>query len=66
VNEFMLLLSRVPAEAFPVMGRLLTALLAGDTDKAEREARIAAETIAAKRAIHEAYEAGKRQAGTGE
>lgn len=58
MSEFLLLLSRVPAEAFPAMGRLLTAMLAGDHAAAEREARITSETIAAKRATHEAFRAG--------
>lgn len=60
MSEVLLLLSRIPAEAFPAMGRLLNALLAGDTEKAEREARVTAETIVAKRAVHEAFEAGRK------
>lgn len=58
MSEVLLLLSRIPAEAFPAMGRLLSALLAGDKEAAEREARVTAETVAAKRAIHEAWRAG--------
>ncbi len=66
MSEVLLLLSRIPAEAFPAVGRVLTALLAGDKDAAEREVRVATETIAAKRAVHAAFDAGKKQAGTGE
>lgn len=65
MSEVLLLLSRIPAEAFPAMGRLLNALLSGDTEKAEREARVTAETIVAKRAVHEAFRAGQK-ANTGE
>lgn len=66
MSEVLLMLSKIPAEAFPAMGRLLTALISGDTEAAQREARVTAETIAAKRAVHAAFEAGKRHAGTGE
>lgn len=58
MNDVLLLLSRIPPEAFPAMGRLLTSLLAGDHEAAEREARVTSETIAAKRAVHAAFEAG--------
>jgi hypothetical protein len=43
-------LAKLPPEAIPSVGRLLNALLAGDVAKAQREARITAETIAIKRA----------------
>jgi hypothetical protein len=60
MSDVLLLLSRIPTEAFPALGRLLTALLAGDKDAAEREARVTTETIVAKRAVHAAYDAGKK------
>ena len=66
MNDLFLLLSRIPPEAFPAIGRVLTALLSGDKDAAAREAQVAAETVAAKRAVHAAFEAGKKNAGTGE
>ncbi len=53
-------LGKLPPEAFTAFGRLLTALLAGDTAKAEREARVVAETVAAKKAMRAAYAAGAR------
>lgn len=65
MSEVLLLLSRIPAEAFPALGRLLTALLSGNKDAAEREARVTTETIVAKKAIHAAYEAGKKNAPPG-
>lgn len=68
MNEFLLLLSRVPAEAFPAMGRVLSAMLAGDHEAAALEARLASETIAIKRATHAAFQAGAahKVPGTGE
>ncbi len=65
MSEVLLLLSRIPAEAFPAIGRVLTALLSGDQEGAAREARVAAETVAAKKAVHAAFAAGKKNAGTG-
>ena len=65
MNEVLLLLSRIPVDAFPAMGRLLHALLSGDAEKAEREARVTAETIVAKRAVHEPFRAGQKS-NTGE
>ncbi len=58
MNDFFLLLSRIPPDAFPAMGRLVTALLSGDHAAAEREARVTSETIAAKKAVHAAFAAG--------
>ena len=53
------LLAQIPAEAYEGLGRVLTAMLAGDAAKAEREVRVTAETVAAKLAIDKAFEAGK-------
>ncbi len=66
MSEVLLLLSKIPTEAFPAVGRVLAALLSGDHAAAEREARVASETIAAKRIVHASYEAGKRGDGAGE
>lgn len=43
-------LAKLPPEALPATGRMLSAVLAGDPAKAEREARIAAQTVGIKRA----------------
>jgi hypothetical protein len=50
-------LAKAPPEAIPAFGRLLSALLAGDAAKAQREARVTAETIAAKQAVRAAARA---------
>lgn len=48
-------LAKIPPEAVAGFYRLLKALLDGDAGKAEREARVTAETIAAKQAIRAGY-----------
>jgi hypothetical protein len=63
VSRLLAILSKVPPEAFESLGRLVSHLLSGDTEAAEREARVTAETIAAKRLIDDAYEAGRKARG---
>ena len=63
MSELLSLLSKVPPEAYEGLGRLISHLLNGDKDAAERELRVTAETIGAKRAIDEAYEAGLKAGG---
>lgn len=63
MNELLALLSKVPVEAYEGLGRVVSHLLNGDKEAAERELRVTAETIAAKRAIDEAYEAGLKAGG---
>lgn len=61
--NFLELLAKLPPEAYEAFGRLLTALLSGDAEQAEKEARVAAETIASKKVIDGAYEAGAKARG---
>lgn len=61
--NFLELLSKLPPEAYDAFGRLLSALLSGDAEQAEKEARVAAETVASKAAIDAAYEAGVKARG---
>jgi hypothetical protein len=63
MSQLLLLLSKVPAEAFDSLGRLVGHLLNGDAEAAEREARVTAETIAAKKTIDAAYDAGVKSRG---
>lgn len=53
-------LAKLPPEALPAVWRMFTAILSGDTAKAEREARVSAETVASKRGMRAAYAAGAR------
>lgn len=50
-------LAKLPPDALPGLWRLLAAILAGDTAKAQREARVTAETVAAKQAIRAPFRA---------
>ncbi len=63
MSELLMLLSKVPPEAFASLGKLVGHLLSGDTEAAERELRVTAETIGAKKAIDAAYEAGVKARG---
>ena len=51
------------AEVAEAIVRVVAAIAAGDKDRAANEARIAAETVASKKLIDEAYEAGVRARG---
>lgn len=53
-------LAKLPPEALPAVWRMFTAILSGDSAKAEREARVSAETVASKKTIRGAYAAGAR------
>jgi hypothetical protein len=53
-------LAKMPAEAIPSFGRLLSALLSGDAARAQREARVTAETIAIKQATRASAKAAKK------
>ncbi|UOF77324.1 hypothetical protein [Caudoviricetes sp.] len=53
-------LAKLAPEALPAVGRLFSAILAGDAAKAQREARVAAETIAAKQAVRAAAKAASK------
>jgi len=61
--NFLEMLSKVPPEAWDGLGRTIGAIGEGDAAKAEREARVTAETVAAKRAIDASYEAGVKARG---
>lgn len=50
-------LAKLPPDALPGLWRLFTAILSGDAAKAQREARVTAETVAAKQAIRAPYRA---------
>lgn len=58
-SDVLSFLAKLPPEAVAGFGRLLKALLAGDPDKAAREARVTAETVAAKQTIRAGYRARK-------
>lgn len=45
-------------DVLEAIGRVIAAIAAGDPQRAANEARIAAETVAGKKAIDEAYELG--------
>ncbi len=51
------ILAALPAEVVPAFGRMLSAILGGRPDAAAREARFAAEALAAKQAIRAGYKA---------
>lgn len=57
-------LPEVLLELLPFTESIGAALKGGDIDTAERQARVLAETLAAKRAVHEAYLAGQKAADT--
>ncbi len=50
-------LAKLVPEALPAVGRMFSAIIAGDAAKAQREARVAAETMAAKQAVRAAARA---------
>jgi hypothetical protein len=54
------LLAKAPPEVHEGLARTLGAILDGQPDAAEREARLTAETVAAKLTIDAAYEAGAK------
>jgi hypothetical protein len=53
------LLAKAPAEVIEGVGRTVIAIFKGDTAGAVREARVATETVIAKKAIVSAFELGK-------
>lgn len=58
-SDVLTFLAKLPPEAVNGVGRMLKAVLAGDAAAAQREARVAAETVAAKQAIRAPYTARK-------
>lgn len=57
------LIGKMPPEAFKLLGTLLTAILKGDTAKAERAARAAAQAAAGRVATMAAAKAAKKLKG---